>query len=187
MMTCSKRSKLKDKIDGRSESATRLVEYDTAIRGAYLAYMITIDVIIKDIISYHFCSDEDKRKQFVSLILNGKNYYTFSFGIKILEKLLGTHYQDLTKRYPKLMNDLDIIRKYRDWLVHSILDTSHEFMAMNHTDRIRLISYDDKGQANYKEVSRSEIDERLEDCLNVHFALVDIRMEVKDRILTTNK
>jgi hypothetical protein len=178
---------LKDKIDDKNESASRLIEYDMAIRGAYLAYIIPIDGLIKDIISHHFCSDEDKRKQFVSLILNGNNYYNFSFGIKILEKLLNIHYQDLTKRYPKLINDLDIIRKYRDWLVHAILDTSHEFLEMNHTDRIRLISYDDKGQANYKEITRSEIDERLEDCLNIHFALVDIRMEVKDRILSTTK
>ena len=178
---------MKDKINGTNESASRLVEYDTAIRGAYLAYIISIDGLIKDIISYHFCSDEDKRKQFLSLILNGKNYYTFSFGIKILQKLLSLHYQDLTERYPRLINDLDITRKYRDWLIHSILDTSHEFLEMNHTDRIRLISYDDKGQANYKEVTRSEIDERLEDCINIHFALLDIRMEVKDRILTTTK
>ncbi len=79
---------MKDKIDNRNEGAARLIEYDMAIRGAYLAYIIPIDTLIKDIISYHFCSDGDKRKQFVSVILNGKNYYTFSFGIEILEKLL---------------------------------------------------------------------------------------------------
>jgi hypothetical protein len=178
---------LKDKIDNRNEGAARLIEYDMAIRGAYLAYIIPIDTLIKDIISYHFCSDGDKRKQFVSVIMNGKNYYTFSFCIEILEKLLRIHYQDLIQRYPKLINNLDIIRKYHDLLVHSILDTSHEFLTMNHTNSIRLISYDEYGQANYREVTRSEIDERLEDCLNIHFALVDIRMEVKDRILTTIK
>ena len=50
---------------------------------------------------------------------------------------------------------------------------------------IRLISYDDRGQTNYRDITRSEIDERLEDCMgDIHFALVDIRVEVRNRVLT---
>ncbi len=115
-----------------------------------------------------------------------KTTILFHLVSRSLKSFFRIHYQDLIQRYPKLINNLDIIR-YHDLLVHSILDTSHEFLTTNHTNSIRLISYDDNGQANCREVTRSEIDERLEDCLNIHFALVDIRMEVKDRILTTIK
>jgi hypothetical protein len=69
------------------------MQYDMTMRGVYLSHVITIEELIKDIISYHFCSDEDRRKQSVSLILNGRDY-TFASGIEILEKLLDIHYHD---------------------------------------------------------------------------------------------
>jgi hypothetical protein len=81
---------LKDKIDNRNEGAARLIEYDMAIRGAYLAYIIPIDTLIKDIISYHFCSDGDKRKQFVSVILNGKTTILFHLVSRSLKSFLGS-------------------------------------------------------------------------------------------------
>ena len=34
-------------------------------------------------------------------------------------------------------------------------------------------------QTNYRDITRSEIDERLEYCINIHFAPVDIRVEVE--------
>lgn len=170
----------------RQEKAARAVKYDMTIRGAYLAHVIPIEELVKDIISYHFCSDEDRRKQFISLILNGRDY-TFAHGIEILEKILDIHYHDLIQRYPKLVNDLNKTRRLRNELAHSMLDTSDKFLAKNYSDRIRLISYDDRGQTNYIDITRSEIDERLEDCIDIQFALVDIRVEVRDRVLTKAK
>ena len=70
-----------------------------------------------------------------------------------------------------------------NWLAHSMLDTSDEFLAKDLTDTIRLISYGNNGETNYRELTRTEIDERLEDCINVHFMLVYIRMEVRERVL----
>ena len=52
-------------------------------------------------------------------------------------------------------------------------------------NRIRLISYDYAGETHYRDISRSEIDERLVDYMNVHFALEDILGEVKDCVLTS--
>jgi hypothetical protein len=167
----------------RKEKVAKVIEYDMIIRGAYLAHVIPIEELVKDIISYHFCSDEEKRKQFISLILNGRDY-TFASGIEILEKILDIHYHDLTQRYPKIIGDLNTILQFRNSLTHSMLDTSDGFLAKNYTDRIRLISYDDRGQTNYRDITRSEIDERLEDCIDIHFDLVDIRVEVRDRVLT---
>ena len=167
----------------RKEKVAKVIEYDMIIRGAFLAHVIPIEELVKDIISYHFCSDEEKRKQFISLILNGRDY-TLASGIEILEKILDIHYHDLTQRYPKLIDDLNKIIQFRNSLAHSMLDTSDGFLAKNYMDRIRLISYNDRGQTNYRDITRSEIDERLEDCIDIHFALVDIRVEVRDRVLT---
>jgi hypothetical protein len=166
----------------RNEKVAKVIEYDMIIRGAYLAHVISIEGLVKDIILYHFCPDEDKRKQFISLILNGRDYTPS--GTEILEKVLDIHYHDLTQRYPKLIKDLNKIRQFRNSLAHSMLDTSDEFLAKNYTDRIRLVSNDDRGQTNYRDITRSEIDERLEDSIDIQFALVDIRVEVRDRVLT---
>jgi hypothetical protein len=167
----------------RQEKVAKAMKLDMTIRGAYLAQVIPIEELIKDIISYHFCSDEDRRKEFIFLILNGSRDYTFASGIEILEKLLEIHYHDLSERYPKLANDLDKIRRFHNVLAHSMLDTSDEFLAKNYTDRIRLLSYGERGQTNSRDITRSEIDERLEDSVAIHFALVDIRVEIRDRML----
>ena len=180
--------------DKRNRFLTKLTEFDITIRGAYLATIIPIEDLVKDIISHHFCSttdnhgiNEDKRRQFISLILSGRNDYSFSFGIiDIFEKIMTFNYPDLIEQYPKLINDIRELIKFRNWLTHSILDKSDEFMVNNFVgNRIRLISYDDAGKIHYKDISRSEIDERLVDYMNVHFALEDILGEVKDRVFTS--
>jgi hypothetical protein len=46
----------------RNEKVAKVIEYDMVIRGAYLAHVIPIEELVKDIISYHFCSDEEKHR-----------------------------------------------------------------------------------------------------------------------------
>jgi hypothetical protein len=168
----------------RQRKVANVMKLDMTIRGSYLAHVIPIEELVKDIISYHFCSDEDKRKEFISIVLNGSRDYTFASGIEMLKKILNIHYSDVVTRYPKVIDDLDKIRRFRNLLVHSVLDTSDEFVTKNYDDRIRLLVYDDRGKTNPRDITRDEIDERLEDCLSVHFNLVDIRVEIRDRVLT---
>jgi hypothetical protein len=167
----------------------KLTEFDTNIRGAYLVNLISIHGIIKEIMSYHFCSDsagDDKRKQFVSLFLNDR--YSFSFDIvDILEEILKHNYSDLIQEYSKLINSLKEIIKFGNWLSDSSLDTSKEYLAKHdfmNEDKIQLISYDNIGHTNHKEITKAEMDERLVDCLDIYLALEDIRAEVRDRVLT---
>jgi hypothetical protein len=174
---------LSDAHIDKNKKLAKLNQFDAIIRGAYFSTVIPIQQLVGDIISYHFCPDEDKRKQFVSLILNSNRDYTFSYSIDILERILLLHYADLLQEYPTLINELGKIRNYLNWLAHSMLDTSDEFLAKDLTDTIRLISYGNNGETNYRELTRTEIDERLEDCINVHFMLVYIRMEVRERVL----
>jgi len=177
---------LSDAHIDKNKQLAKLNQFDITIRGSYLSTVISIEQLISDIISYHFCPNEDKRKQFVSLILNNNRNLVFSYSIDILERILILHYADLIQQYPNLINELRKIRNYLNWLAHSILDTSEEFLAKDLTDTIRLISYGDNGETNYRELTRTEIDERLEDCISVHFMLVYIRMEVRERVLSNN-
>lgn len=167
----------------------RLTEFDINIRGAYFVSLISIHGIIKEIISYHFCSDsqgEDRRKQFVSLFLNDK--YSISLEtLRIFEEILKHNYSDLIQEYSKLVNDLRQIINFGNWLSCSTLDISKEYLAKcdsTSEDRIQLVSYDNIGHTVYKEMTKAEMDERLVDCLDIYLALEDILAEVRDRVLT---
>jgi len=172
-----------------NEPLAKLVEYDVNIRGALFVNLVSIDGIIKEIISHHFCSDdssEDKRKQFISLFLNGRSSISIET-IHILEEILKHNYPDLDQEYSKLVNELKEIVGFGNWLSHSNLDISKGYLAklnFANEDRIQLISYDSTGRTNYREITKTEMDEKLVDCLDIYLALEDILSEVRDRVLT---
>jgi hypothetical protein len=153
------------------------MKLDMAIRGSYLAHVIPIEEIVKDIISHHFCSEERRRLQLISLILHGRDF-TFSSSIEILERIL-TSYPEVQNKYPNIRRELDKIRRLRNELAHSELDTSEEFLSKDLKDTIRLRLYDNQGNTLYREITRVEIDERLKDCLETTQHVVDIRNNVR--------
>jgi hypothetical protein len=167
----------------------KLTEFDVNIRGAFFVNFVSIDGIIKEIISYHFCSDsesEDKRKQFISLFLNGRRSVSLET-LHILEEILKHNYPDLIQQYSKLVNELREIMNFGNWLFCSNLDISKGYltkMDFTNEDKIQLISYDSTGHTNYREITKAEIDEKLVDCLEIYLTLEDILAEVRDRVLT---
>ncbi|HEY7570499.1 MAG TPA: hypothetical protein VH796_03935 [Nitrososphaeraceae archaeon] len=172
-----------------NEPLAKIVEYDVNIRGAFFVNLVSIDGIIKEIISHHFCSDggsEEKRMQFISLILNERTLTTPET-IHMLEEILKNNYPDLNQEYSKFVNELKEIVEFGKWLSHSNLDISKGYIAkldFTNEDRIQLISCDSTGHTNYKEITKAEMDEKLVDCLDVYLALEEIRAEVRDRVLT---
>lgn len=168
----------------------KLHERDSVIRGTYLTTVSTLESLIRDIISYHFCTPglEEKRRQFISLFLDGYVLQKSHITANLLEKIIFNDYSDLLKKYPSLFEDLRRINDYTLWLYSAILDTSQS--VLNNTrleDTIRLTHYDQNGSICHKDVTTEQIEERLSDCFNVHFALEDIRSEIRDRILTNSK
>ena len=60
-------------IDGKSELGRQLKQLDELakdIRGSILEQAIWIERLIENIISWHFCPEEDKRYQFFSFVIN---------------------------------------------------------------------------------------------------------------------
>lgn len=175
--------------ENTNEPLAKLAEYDVNIRGAFFVNLVSIDGIIKEIISHHFCSDggkEDKRKQFISLILNGRSSISID-SIHVLEAILKNNYPDLNQEYSKIVNELKEIVEFGNWLSDSNLDLSKGYLAkldFTNEDGIQLISYDSTGRTNYREVTKAEMDEKLVDCLDIYLALEDILAEVRDRVLT---
>lgn len=167
----------------------KLHERDFSIRGKYLISVSSLNSLIRDIISYHFCppGQDERRGQFISLILEQLLQESHSI-LGILEKIISINYPDQLRKYPALFEDLRGISDYTIWLSNAILDTSQSLPDNTELeDVVRLTYYDQKGGLCHRDVSQEQIEERLSDCSNLHFALEDIRSEIKDRILTSSK
>ena len=59
-----------------------------------------------------------------------------------------------------------------------MLVTSNEFLAKNYTDRIQLQYYDSKGHIQMKEITDTDIRERLRNCSGLVTELMEIRNEI---------
>jgi hypothetical protein len=147
------------------------------VRGPFLEQAIFIERIIDDIVSNHFCLDENRRNLFFSLVMPE---IIFSKKIEILKQLLNSCYPDLGKKHPKLIKDLDNIRDFRNEIAHAMLDTSDEFMSKKCLDRIQFKSFK-KGQTKPDEVTSENIKEKLKDCTRIILMLGEIQSEVKKR------
>ena len=178
-----------DRERNRKNLLEKLHERDFSIRGKYLISVSSLNSLIRDIISYHFCppGQDERRGQFISLILEQLLQESHSI-LGILEKIISINYPDQLRKYPALFEDLRGISDYTLWLSNAILDTSQSLPDNTELeDVVRLTYYDQKGGLCHRDVSQEQIEERLSDCSNLHFALEDIRSEIKDRILTSSK
>jgi hypothetical protein len=173
----------------RKNLLEKLHERDFSIRGKYLISVSSLNSLIRDIISYHFCppGQDERRGQFISLILEQPLQESHRI-LGILEKIISMNYPDQLRKYPALFEDLRGISDYTLWLSNAILDTSQSLPDNTELeDVVRLTYYDQKGVLCHRDVSQEQIEERLSDCSNLHFALEDIRSEIKDKILTSSK
>lgn len=158
----------------------QIKEKSIDIRGRFLGEAIDIESLIESIISCHFCPDEDRSRLFESLIMNNTDF-TFSSKIKILEKLLKKYYEDLFDRYPKIINDANKIRRFRNRIAHTGLDLSKKAWAEKRSDRIRLVYYKD-GERKEQIITDTEIKERLKNCSQLYQALFSIFLIVLGRV-----
>ena len=173
----------------RKNLLEKLHERDFSMRGKCLISVSSLNSLIRDIISYHFCppGQDERRGQFISLILEQLLQESHSI-LGILEKIISMNYPDQLRKYPALFEDLRGISDYTLWLSNAILDTSQSLPDNTELeDVVRLTYYDQKGVLCHRDVSQEQIEERLSDCSNLHFALEDIRSEIKDKTLTSSK
>lgn len=166
----------------------KLGERDASIRGRYLIIASSLDSLIRDIISYHFCppGQDEKRGQFISLILE-QHLLKPHIISDVLEKIVTLNYSDQLKKYPALFKDLRDVSDYTLWIASAKLDTTHASDFTGQEEFIKLSYYDQNGERRHKDVSLEQIEEKISDCSNLHFALEDIRSEIRDKILTDTR
>jgi hypothetical protein len=147
------------------------------VRGPFLEQAIAMDILISDILSQHFCANEERRTLLYSLILADMN---FSSRIDKLKRLLKIHYEDLSLKYPELFSDLTAIREFRNDLAHDALDTSDEVLQDREMDRIYLLSHKN-GKRQRRMVTAEEVRTWFRRCTKVIMALVFIQGEIVRR------
>lgn len=165
-----------DENDEFDKHFAYVIDLATKIRGPFINYVIDIERIINDIIANFFCSNESRRRLFFSSVLNGSEL-SFSQKTRILKAAIEYDYPEIYQAYPKLFDQLDKIRRFRNRLAHAMLDTTEDFLNKRVKDRIQLTYFED-GQTKQQVVTQSEIKKRLAECSQVLLKLVDIQSKV---------
>ena len=81
--------------------------------------------LIDTYISFHFCSDKDRQKEFYELIIANERM-TFSSKIQVFEYLLKKHKKNFVSKYFAIFSDLKNLNEERNIVAHYLLDTSPE-------------------------------------------------------------
>jgi hypothetical protein len=134
---------------------------------------IWLDVLVTDILAQYFAPHEDRRKLLSSEVLAGP-HLSFSGRIKVLQKVVARSYGSFVQEHPALFERLDKIRRFRNRLAHSHLDTSDEFIAKGFKDRIQIVFYEE-GTTKQQVITVEESDERLKECSAILLKLVELQ------------
>jgi hypothetical protein len=143
------------------------------IRGNFIDQAIWIDVLITDILAQYFVPDEGKRRLLSSEVL-ARSDASFSGCIDILRKVVFRSYVTFKDEYPDLFDKLGKIRRFRNRLAHAHLDTSTEFVAKGHKDRIQIVFYED-GATKTQIITFKESKTRLAECSAVMLQLLKLQ------------
>ena len=130
-----------------------LYQKSSDIRGRIIDHSIHVEMSLSNLLAEYFCSDNKKVGLCLSIVFNSGDL-TFSSKVKILKTILDTAERELGIFYPKLIDNLESIRKTRNRVAHSKLDTSESFLKHKHTDRIQLKFY---GEGETKQMTISDL------------------------------
>jgi hypothetical protein len=151
----------------------RLYNLAQQMRGSFMEQAIWIDVILTDILARYFAPDESKRMFLSSEVLAGP-YVSFSGRISILERIISRSYVPFGNTCPKLCEQLNKIRRFRNRLAHAHLDASDAFMAKWPGDRIQIVFYEDSA-AKTQVITVEENNSRLKECSAVVLQLLELQ------------
>jgi len=154
-----------------SEQLRAYFDLAREIRGKFLGQTTGIEMLMNDIITRHFCpKDQSKFALLFSLLAK---QHTFHSRIEAFRIILTQCYPNLLKKYPHLLKEIDKIRKFRNKIVHSMLDTSDSFLK-KYNDRIRLDIFK-QGKKTQCIVTKADSKKRLVACSKVVKALLEIQ------------
>jgi hypothetical protein len=150
------------------------------IRGEFLDLAIFAELVITDIIARHFCPDEDRYMLFFSVVMTNPDL-KFSTKEDMLREILKLRYRDILDAHGDLIDQVGKVRRWRNRLAHSHLDTSERFLSKGHKDRIQLIYYE-AGRVKQQVISVDDSKAKLAEVSACIRQLVAVQKEVYARL-----
>jgi hypothetical protein len=125
-----------------------------------------------------FAEDDEieKRQQLVGFIIADVN---FSQKVNILIKILKAYYPKVEEKYPTLYKDFEKVRKLRNRLAHSQLDTSLDYLKLK-PKKIRLEVYEN-GKKEHYELTEELIKQKIRDVFNLFVQLTEIMVAISGK------
>ena len=143
------------------------------IRGTSIDQAIWIDVFVTDMLASFFCADKERRALLSSDVLAGRDA-SFSGRLEVLESIARKWFPEFLSSHGRLFEQLDKIRRFRNRLAHSRLDTTEAILAKGYTDRIQLI-FNENGAEKTQVVTVTEFEERLKEGTEVTYSLLELQ------------
>lgn len=154
---------------------TRMLEdLDRKFRGAFLLKDSTVENYLNGLIGWFFFpNDFNERKKLVGHIISD---ITFSNKIGIFLKLLHIYHKEILEKHPALENDLEKVKKLRNRLAHSNLDTSLQYLKTKPTN-IRL-EFWEGDRREYQEFSEKDVNKKIGEVYELHNQLIQVYEEL---------
>jgi len=170
---------------GKSQLIKKVFEKDAKTRGILLIYAITIEMLIADIVSIHYCPDEERRHSMYSSVLRQLN---FRAKIDIFKKILQTYYLDIFKQYKEnfdIFKKIKAIQELRNTLAHSMSNITDSFLEDysedSSEDYIPLVNYKRNGKKEIIKLTKTKINNEINNCTSVIIKLNIIQEKIKRR------
>jgi hypothetical protein len=165
--------------DSDGEEADHLYDRMMEIRAPIIDEAIRVEYLLDSVLAYHFATDDTRRMQLDSLVFKESGLH-FAAKIAILKKVLGLSYADRVASYQELLKGLDSIRRMRNKLAHSMLDSSSEYVARGNPDRVRFV-LSKHGVREHFELSSADRDACMRSAHETWTTLMQFRLVLEMR------
>jgi len=146
------------------------------LRGMATNGAIILERAIDEIIAEHYCTDREKRQEFIEYVISSK-YLTAESKRSIFIQILKKHKADLYKKYKEAINWIQYLYEERNVLAHSELDLSKEAIV-RYIDYKALTFIKYKGYNNKENDHLELFDSKRVDSLTKHLS------KIQEMILT---
>ena len=136
---------------------------------------IWLDTIITGILVLYFTQDA-KKQSVLGEALTGRDF-SFSARVELLEKVVKLSFPAFANTHNDFFTKLDKIRRFRNRLAHSQLDTSDKFLARG-GEQIQLAFYEN-GEEKHQIITFADVKLRLAECSQVVLQLVELQKLMK--------
>jgi hypothetical protein len=157
---------------------------DFNARGPILISAVTIEMLMADIISIHYCLEEKRRLSLFSSVLN-----RFEFNVKrdIFKEMLKTWYPDIYKQYKGIFREIINIEEFRNKLAHAMSNITDDTLKnYSNESNPSIFYYKKNGEKEILELTEAKMNEEKQKSIDIIKALNVIRGIIKKSVLGEN-